>query len=137
MSGPGQGREHNLVGGRESEAAEEELLLEQQAFYRARAPQYDEWWQGRGRYARRNDHSREWQRQVAILDAALASFGPNGDVLELAGGTGWWTERLARTAGRLTVVDGSPEALELNRERVGRSDVDYVVADLFAWRPKR
>jgi len=58
-------------------------------------------------------------------------------VLELAGGTGWWTERLARSARRLTVVDASPETLELNRQRVGRADVDYVVADLFSWEPER
>jgi len=30
-------------------------------------------------------------------------------VLELAGGTGWWTEQLIRTADRLTVVDASSE----------------------------
>ena len=53
--------------------------------------------------------------------------------MELAGGTGWWTERLARTADRLTVVDSSPEVLALNQARVGRSDVNYVVADLFDW----
>ncbi len=69
------------------------------------------------------------------MDAALDVFGPTGDVLELAGGTGWWTQRLARTADRLTVVDSSPEALALNRERVGRPDVRYDVANLFAWRP--
>jgi demethylmenaquinone methyltransferase/2-methoxy-6-polyprenyl-1,4-benzoquinol methylase len=58
-----------------------------------------------------------------------------GSVLELAGGTGWWTQRLARTANRLTVVDSSPEVLALNRARVGRSDVNYVVEDVFDWLP--
>ncbi len=58
-------------------------------------------------------------------------------MLELAGGTGWWTARLAETADHLTVVDSSPETLALNRERVGRDDVDYVVADLFEWEPTR
>ncbi len=97
----------------------------------------DEWWQGRGRYARAEDQAREWQRQVATVEETLSSFDARGEVLELAGGTGWWTERLARTAGGLTVVDASPEALRLNRERVGRSDVDYIVADVFSWRPER
>ncbi len=116
---------------------DDDLLEEQRAFYRARAPEYDEWWQGRGRYRREQDQAGEWHRQVAEVEAALASFDPGGDVLELAGGTGWWTERLARTARRLTVVDASPEALELNRDRVRRADVDYVVADLFSWQPDR
>ena len=67
----------------------------------------------------------------------MTSFGPAGNVLELAGGTGWWTQRLAQSAETLTVVDTSPEAIEINRERVGRTDVDYVVADVFGWRPSR
>ena len=65
----------------------------------------------------------EWDRQVAQVAAALDTFGATGDVLEMAGGTGWWTARLARTAGHLTVIDSSPEALDLNRDHVGRPDV--------------
>jgi demethylmenaquinone methyltransferase/2-methoxy-6-polyprenyl-1,4-benzoquinol methylase len=113
------------------------LLDEQRRFYRARAPEYDEWWQRRGRYDRGEDDRAEWESQIAVIDAALADFGATGDVLELAGGTGWWTERLACTADRLTVVDASPETLALNRARVARSDVEYVVADLFEWKPER
>ncbi len=73
---------------------------------------------------------------MAVLNAALDDFAPRGSVLELAGGTGWWTQRLVETAERLTVIDSSPEALALNRELVGRRrDVRYEVADLFSWRP--
>jgi SAM-dependent methyltransferase len=119
---------------REAEKVNDDgLLAEQRSYYRARAPEYDEWWQRRGRFDRGEEQLLEWQRQVAIVDDALSSFGARGSVLELAGGTGWWTERLARTADRLTVVDSSPEALSLNQERVGRSDVTYVVEDLFDW----
>jgi SAM-dependent methyltransferase len=113
---------------------DDDLLAEQRSYYRARAPEYDEWWQRRGRFDRGEEQQLEWQRQVAVVDDALASFGATGSVLELAGGTGWWTERLARTADRLTVVDSSPEVLARNRERVGRADVNYVVGDLFDWR---
>jgi len=113
------------------EMDDDDLLAEQRSYYRARAPEYDEWWQRRGRFDRGHEQELEWQRQVAVVDNALTSFGAYGSVLELAGGTGWWTERLARTAEHLTVVDSSPEVLALNRERVGRSDVDYVVKDLY------
>jgi SAM-dependent methyltransferase len=117
---------------------DDDLLAEQRAFYRARAPEYDEWWQRLGRYDRGGEADRiEWNREVDVVEAALAAFDPIGDVLELAGGTGWWTDRLTRTADRLTVVDASPETLALNRARVERPDVDYVVADLFSWRPPR
>ena len=114
---------------------DDDLLAEQRAFYRARAPEYDEWWQRRGRYDRGEEQLLEWQHQVATVGAALDAFRAKGNVLELAGGTGWWTERLAATADRLTVVDSAPEALALNRERVGRRDVRYDVSDIFEWRP--
>ena len=93
-----------------------DLLVEQRAVDRARAPQYDDWWLRQGRYDRGEGEAREWHQQVASVDAALATFGATGDVLELAGGTGWWTARLAETADRLTVVDSSTETLALNRE---------------------
>jgi SAM-dependent methyltransferase len=114
---------------------DDELFAAQRAYYQARAPEYDEWWQRRGRFDRGPESAEEWDRAVAQVAAALETFGATGDVLELAGGTGWWTARLARTAGRLTVIDSSPESLELNRKRVGRPDVRYVVADLFTWQP--
>ena len=95
------------------------LLADQRAYYQARAPEYDEWWQRRGRFDLGPELAEEWDREVAQVAAALETFGATGDVLELAGGTGWWTARLARTAGHLTVIDSSPETLELNRERSG------------------
>jgi len=116
---------------------ERELLDEQRAYYRGRAPDYDDWWMRRGIYDRGRQAAEEWAAQVAVIDAALAAFGATGDVLELAGGTGWWTERLAATATSLTVLDASAETLERNRARVQRADVEYVVADLFDWRPER
>lgn len=70
---------------------EDDLLEEQRRFYSARAPEYDDWWQRSARYDRGDEDRREWDAQVAMLDVALSSFGAIGDVLELAGGTGWWT----------------------------------------------
>ena len=116
---------------------DDDLLAEQRAYYRARAPEYDDWWQRCGRFDRGPEQAEEWDREVAEVAGALETFAATGDVLELAGGTGWWTARLARTAGHLTVIDSSPESLALNRERVGRPDVEYVVADLITWQPLR
>lgn len=112
-----------------------ELLDEQQAYYRHRAPQYDDWWQRCGRYDAGPDDRQDWEAQLAEVEDALDAFGPTGDVLELAGGTGWWTTRLARCADRLTVVDGSRETLAINRQRVGRPDIEWIEADLFGWQP--
>ena len=110
------------------------VLAEQQRYYAARAPEYDDWWFRRGRYELEPDAKARWEADAAEAAAALAAFGPAGDVLELAAGTGLWTRRLARTAARLVAVDASEETLAVNRSRVG-GEVEYVVADVFDWEP--
>ena len=67
----------------------------------------------------------------------MARFAPTGDVLELACGTGLWTERLVGHGANVTAIDGSPEMLELCRRRVNDPRVEYLQADLFAWEPDR
>lgn len=114
------------------------LLSEQAAYYRARAPEYDEWWQRSGRYDRGPDATSRWTAEVAQVEAALAGASLTGDVLELASGTGWWTKHLARTAGSLTCIDLSPETIDINRARLQRAGLPlprYEIADLFEWTP--
>ena len=107
------------------------LLAEQVSYYRARAAEYDDWWFRRGRYDYGPEWNAQWFAEVAEVESALERFGATGDVLELACGTGLWTQHLARTARRLTAVDASPEVIELNRARVGDTKVEYVQADIF------
>jgi ubiquinone/menaquinone biosynthesis C-methylase UbiE len=114
----------------------ERLLSEQAHYYRKRAGEYDDWWLRRGRYDHGHEVNATWFADAALVQAALDRFEPTGKVLELACGTGLWTERLAAHANRLTAVDGSPEMLELCRERVGDSRATYLQADLFAWEPE-
>ncbi len=117
----------------------EDLLAEQVRYYRARAGEYDDWWFRRGRYDRGEEANARWFAEVAEVQAAFDRFAPVGDVVELACGTGLWTERLVARADRITAIDSSPEAIELARERVGttaRAPVEYVQADLFAWEPE-
>jgi SAM-dependent methyltransferase len=112
-----------------------ELLAGQRRYYAARAHEYDDWWFRRGRYSFGPGEQARWDEDVGELEAALAGFQPDGDVLELAAGTGLWTRHLARTAARLVAVDASEETLAINRARVD-GEVEYIVADLFAWEPE-
>ncbi len=113
------------------------VLLEQIAYYRARAGEYDEWFLRQGRYDRGAEANARWFAEVETVVRALDAFHPSGSVLELAAGTGLWTQRLASYATRLTAVDAAPEALAVNRRRLGeRVGVEYVEADLFTWRPE-
>jgi len=114
----------------------DDLLQEQIAYYRARAPEYDDWFLRRGRYDDGPEENRRWFAEAEEVREALRAFGPTGRALELACGTGWWTEQLASLASQVTAVDASPEVLELNRRRTGDSGaVAYVCADIFAWEP--
>lgn len=113
----------------------DEVLAEQVAYYQARAGEYDEWWQRRGRYALPADLERHWFEDVAEAEAALRDFAPTGQVLELACGTGLWTRHLVEYADQVTAVDASPEMIELNRTRLAGAPVEHVVADLFEWNP--
>jgi demethylmenaquinone methyltransferase/2-methoxy-6-polyprenyl-1,4-benzoquinol methylase len=98
-----------------------DLLAEQIAYYRARACEYDE--------------TAPWSvlQGYAELVAALETFAPRGQVLELACGTGQWTAKLAKYASGVTALDSAPEMLAINHANVSQQNVRYVQADLFGW----
>ncbi len=116
---------------------EPSLLQQQIAYYRARSGEYDEWFYRKGRYDRGPAVNERWFAEAQTVAEALDAFQPAGSVLELACGTGIWTERLLRHADAVTAVDASPEVLAINERRVGSDKVSYVEADLFAWEPPR
>lgn len=100
------------------------LIDEQIAYYRARAAEYDATSQPPG------DPLAE---HAAVIRAELAALALRGRVIELAAGTGQWTDLLATTADELVVTDASPEMLALNRTKVGeRPHVRYEVRDAFS-----
>ena len=118
----------------------DDLLRSQLDYYKARAEEYDDWFFRRGRYDRGPDHNAAWFREVQLVANTVDAWVPRGHVLELAAGTGLWTERLAASAHRVTAVDASPEVLDVNRARLNAgthaSRVNYVEADLFDWTPE-
>jgi SAM-dependent methyltransferase len=111
------------------------LLTEQMAYYRARAPEYDDWWYRVGDHDLGPLFASSWRGNTNELLGALDRFAPTGEVLELAAGTGVFTEAILRHAERVTVVDASSEVLALNAARNGTGRVEQVVADLFSWEP--
>lgn len=110
-----------------SACVDDAILAEQIAFYRAAASDYD------------YEHV-DPGFDLAGLDAlltAIDAFRPTGDVLELACGTGVWTQHLARHAATVTAVDAAPEMLARAHAREGNGSVRFIEADLFSWRPQR
>ena len=97
---------------------EDQLILdEQKAYYRARAHEYDEWFLRQGRYDRGPEHRDQWLGEAAEIEAELRSAVRGAEVLELACGTGLWTQRLAegKLVGR---VDDDALLHQLGLERV-------------------
>ena len=112
-----------------------DLLREQIEYYRERASEYDEWFFRQGRYDRGEAHRQQWFSEVSEVEAALRAAKPSGNILELACGTGLWTQHLTSLATHVTAVDASPEVIALNQQRVRSESVEYIVADLFNWTP--
>src|SRR3954447_2145453 len=111
------------------------VLREQLDYYRQRAAEYDQWWLRQGRYDRGPVLNAQWFAEASKVRAALVAFRPQGRLLELACGSGLWTEQLLPFADELTAIDGSREMLAINAGRLGSSLVRYIEADLFDWRP--
>ena len=118
------------------------ILQEQIQYYRDRAAEYDQWFLRQGRYDRGEAHRHQWFAEIAEVETALRSIlqsiKPSGHILELACGTGLWTQHLVPWATHLTAVDAAPEAIALNQQRLSSMTampVEYIVADLFNWHP--
>lgn len=82
------------------------------AYYEARAPEYDDWWLGAGRF-----HARDrpgWHEEVVRVLGVLASLPP-ARTLDVACGTGFLTRHLH---GELVGLDQSRSMLELAAARV-------------------
>lgn len=114
-----------------------QTLQEMRTYYQERAREYDEWFYRQGRYSQGAEMDARWFAEADEAFVALDILHLTGDVLELAAGTGIWTERLVRTASTITAVDASLETIEINRAKVASAKVSYVQADLFSWRPER
>ena len=99
----------------------DDLLAEQVGYYRRRASEYDATAYGDVAAAR---------PRIARLVAELA---PHGRVLEIACGTGLWTEALAGSVDSVLAIDAAPEAVALAGERVRSANVSFEVADVFTW----
>jgi 2-polyprenyl-3-methyl-5-hydroxy-6-metoxy-1,4-benzoquinol methylase len=103
----------------------EDALTSQVEYYRRRADEYDATAYGDLPAAR------------ARIARLVAEMRPAGNVLEIACGTGLWTEALARTADTVTAIDAAPEAVEIARARVSATNVSFEIADVFSWNPDK
>lgn len=124
---------------------DDKILKTQIEYYRARAGEYDEWFYREGRYHQDTSDNRAWFDELRYVSEELGRFCVRGDILELACGTGIWTSVLISRAATVTAVDASPEVMRINEAKMAErrpgnaslSNVQFIQADLFDWRPNR
>ena len=90
-------------------------------YYAARAVEYDRI------YARP-----ERQADLRAIEQWLPSVLQGRSVLEVACGTGYWTQFLAPAATGVLAVDAAPQTLDIARSRVAAPHVRFVVGDAYA-----
>src|ERR1700684_682796 len=98
----------------------DEVLSGQVYYYRRRAGEYDATAYGDVAAAR------------ARIARLVAEMRPAGRVLEIACGTGLWTEALAGWADTLTAIDAAPEAVAIARDRVQAASLCLHVASVLS-----
>ena len=99
-------------------------LSPMQSYYMARAGEYD-------------DVYRKPERQADLREVEqwLPSVLLRETVLEVACGTGYWTQFIAPVASSVVAIDSAPETLRIAEERVAASNVVFQVGDAYALPP--
>ena len=93
-------------------------------YYDTRAPEYDDWWLGRGLFADRERPG--WEDELTEVAALLAALPP-AHTLDVACGTGFQTQHLP---GDVVGLDQSASMLEIAATRL--PDATFVVGDALA-----
>src|SRR5258708_24995878 len=92
-----------------------------QKYYQARAPEYDLFYEVPERL-----------EELAILNAWLVERTKEHIILEIAAGTGYWTEVAARVAKSITATDCHTQTLEIAATRQLRPNLAPRLSAAFA-----
>ncbi len=90
------------------------------SYYAARATEYDEVYV-----------KPERQSDLRAIEAWLPPHYAGANVLEIACGTGYWTQHIAHDAAHVVAIDTSPETICIAERRVAVKRVRFLVADAY------
>lgn len=114
-----------------TEPDDEARIRDQVEFYRAQAqhdpPDWDD--------PAVQEMLRAYYEDPNLQAIVQAHCPPSTRGLELGSGAGRWTGPLLEVCGHLTAIDTATEMHEINRARHGDERAEYVVANLFDYRP--
>ena len=89
------------------------------AYYDRRAPEYDDWWLGRGLYADRERPG--WEDELRLLEGVIRDLPPVR-TLDVACGTGFLTRHLP---GDVVGLDASERMLEIAGEQAPQARFEH------------
>ena len=92
-----------------------------QSYYAARAEEYDAVYR-----------KPERQADLRMIERWLPSTLRGRRILEIACGTGYWTQFLAPVAPSIVAIDSAEETLRIARARVLSANVSFAVGDAYA-----
>ncbi|MCK6424667.1 MAG: class I SAM-dependent methyltransferase [Burkholderiaceae bacterium] len=96
-----------------------------QDYYAARATEYDKV------YAKP-----ERQADLRQIEQWLPGVLAGRSVLEVACGTGYWTQFFAPRCTRIVAIDSAPETIQIAKSRVPPEKVEFVVGDAYSLPPQ-
>lgn len=97
--------------------------MEMDQYYDQRAKEYEAVY-------RRDDPIR--QKELIEMELAVGEAMRGRRVLEIACGTGYWTERAVKTATHITAVEAAPKTLEIARAKMLPQDkVNFQLGDAY------
>ena len=91
-----------------------------QSYYASRAPEYDQVYL-----------KPERQADLRDIERWLAPLFAGATVLEVACGTGYWTQFIAQSAAHVTAIDTSLETMRIAEGRVPEGKVTFLVGDAY------
>ena len=91
-----------------------------QSYYAARAAEYDKVYL-----------KAERQADLRAMERWLPPVFAGAAVLEVACGTGYWTQFIARSAKSILAVDAAPETMAIARSRIPEGKVEFLVGDAY------
>jgi ubiquinone/menaquinone biosynthesis C-methylase UbiE len=92
-----------------------------ESYYAARAPEYDDVYL-----------KPERQADLRALEQWLPPIFAEATVLEVACGTGYWTQFIELAASRVVAIDSAAATIHIARERVPDGKVSFVLSDAYA-----
>ena len=93
------------------------------AYYAARAKEYEKIYD-----------KPERQGEIGDLTTLFQNIFPGKEVLEIACGTGYWTERIAKVAASVHATDINEPVIEIARSKIyEKANVTFKVADMFTY----